>query len=55
MTTYEEASEALKRLRSTPQWAWAFGHGCSLGGHPDYDKIRAEDARLLAIIKEHKP
>lgn len=34
-------------------YAYAMGHGCSVGDHPYYRSIRERAAHLMAMIKEH--
>jgi hypothetical protein len=37
-------------------YAYAMGHGCSIGGaHPTLQAIRDHEATLRAIIAEHTP
>lgn len=45
----------LQELRSTMLWAFAHGHGCTIGNHPEFEAVRREDARLVALIQEHDP
>lgn len=37
------------------EYAFAMGHGCSIGSDPRYDVVRREVADLAAIIAEHSP
>jgi hypothetical protein len=34
-------------------YAFAMGHGCSIGPDPRFDSVRREVADLVAIIAEH--
>jgi hypothetical protein len=36
-------------------YAFAMGHGCSIGSDPRFDRVRREVADLTAIIAEHAP
>jgi hypothetical protein len=36
-------------------YAFAMGHGCSIGSDPRFDSVRREVADLVAIIAEHAP
>jgi hypothetical protein len=36
------------------EFAWAFGHGCSLGDHPRFAGTRQRVADLQALIQEHE-
>jgi hypothetical protein len=36
-------------------YAFAMGHGCSIGSDPRFDTVRREAADLAAIIAEHAP
>lgn len=36
-------------------YAYAMGHSCTNGNHPEYTKIRRRAAELTAIIREHDP
>jgi hypothetical protein len=45
----------LRELMGTWQYAYAFGHGCSVGDHPDHRAVRARVADLRAQIREHTP
>jgi hypothetical protein len=43
----------LKALMATWEYAFAMGHGCSLGDHPAFQAIRQQVADLKALIAEH--
>jgi hypothetical protein len=50
-----QARERLTELQSSWEFAFAMGHGCSIGGDPRFDEIRREVEDLRAIISEHQP
>jgi hypothetical protein len=43
----------LQTLMSSWEYAFAMGHGCSLGDHPRHHAIRERVADLRARIAEH--
>ena len=43
----------LKALMATWEYAFAMGHGCSIGDHPAFQTIRQQVADLKALIAEH--
>jgi hypothetical protein len=43
----------LKTLLASWEFAFAMGHGCSLGDHPQHRAIRQRVADLKALIAEH--
>jgi hypothetical protein len=43
----------LKALLSSWEYAFAMGHGCSNGDHPDFRATRERAADLRARIAEH--
>jgi hypothetical protein len=53
--TLEEARSRLRELMTSWDYAFAMGHGCSIGSDPRFDMIRREVADLAAIIAEHTP
>jgi hypothetical protein len=53
--TIDDLRRQLQELRSTMMWAFAHGHGCSIGDHPEFAAVRREDQRLVALIQEHDP
>ncbi len=53
--TLEEARRRLRELRASWEYAFAMGHGCSMGPDPHFDAVRREVADLRAIIAEHEP
>jgi len=42
-----------KTLLSSWEYAFAMGHGCSVGDHPDHRAVREREADLRARIAEH--
>jgi len=53
--TLEEARTRLRELQASWAFAFAMGHGCSIGPDPRFDVVRREVAELRAIIAEHAP
>ena len=49
MTT-EQARARLRELIGSFEYAYAMGHGCSLGWHPSSDAIHREVAALRAQL-----
>jgi hypothetical protein len=43
----------LQALLASWEYAFAMGHGCSLGDHPDHQAVRRRVADLRARIAEH--
>ncbi len=43
----------LKALLSSWEYAFAMGHGCTVGGHPAFEAVRQRAADLRARIAEH--
>jgi hypothetical protein len=43
----------LKALLASWEYAYAMGHGCSVGDHPRHRAIRQKVADLKALIAEH--
>lgn len=52
--TPEAAEKELRTLMASWDYAYAYGHGCSLGDHPRWQVVRTRVEDLLAIIREHK-
>jgi hypothetical protein len=50
--TLEEARRKLRELQASWHYAFAMGHGCSIGPDPQFDAVRREVADLRAIIAE---
>jgi fructose 1,6-bisphosphatase len=53
--TLEEARRRLRQLKASWEYAFAMGHGCSIGSDPRFETVRREAADLAAIIAEHGP
>jgi hypothetical protein len=53
--TLEAARARLRELKASWDYAFAMGHGCSIGGDPRFAEVRREAAELRAIIAEHSP
>ena len=54
LTTQLEALRAeLKVLLASWEYAFAMGHGCSVGDHPQHRAVRERAADLRALIAEH--
>jgi hypothetical protein len=45
----------LKALLASWEYAFAMGHGCSVGDHPRHRAVRQRAADLRALIAEHTP
>jgi hypothetical protein len=45
----------LKQLLASWEYAFAMGHGCSVGDHPSHRAVRQRVADLRARIAEHTP
>jgi hypothetical protein len=52
MTDLDRLREELDTLRASHAYAYAMGHGCSLGDHPTFRAIREREADLVALIAE---
>jgi hypothetical protein len=48
----EELRAELKELVHSWHYAYAMGHGCSVGDHPEFQEIRRRAADLRARIAE---
>jgi hypothetical protein len=53
MPDLEALRAELKALVASWQYAYAMGHGCSVGDHPDHQAVRRRAADLRARIAEH--
>jgi hypothetical protein len=54
--SYVDALQAeLRALLASWEYAFAMGHGCSLGDHPDHRDVRERVADLRARVEEHRP
>jgi hypothetical protein len=49
----EAARRRLRELQASWDFAFAMGHGCSIGPDPRFEEVRREAANLNAIIAEH--
>jgi hypothetical protein len=45
--------QELRTLMGSYEYAWAMGHGCSIGDHPEFRAVRQRVADLRALIAEH--
>jgi hypothetical protein len=52
MTELQRLQEELTTLRASQAWAFAMGHGCTLGDHPTLRAIREREGDLRAQIAE---
>jgi hypothetical protein len=43
----------LKKLLASWEYAFAMGHSCTLGDHPDHRAVRRRVADLRALLAEH--
>jgi hypothetical protein len=55
MSDLEALRAELTALLASWEYAFAMGHGCSLGDHPDFQAIRRHADDLRARIAEHTP
>ena len=53
MPELEALRAELKALLASWEYAFAMGHGCSLGDHPEHRAVRRRVADLRALIAEH--
>jgi hypothetical protein len=44
----------LRALMGTWEYAFAMGHGCSVGDHPRHRAVRERVADLRALLAEHE-
>jgi hypothetical protein len=44
----------LRALLHSWEYAFAMGHGCSVGDHPQHRAVRDRVATLKALIAEHR-
>ena len=49
----EALKAELKELLASWEYAYAMGHGCSLGDHPQHQAVRRRVEELRARIAEH--
>jgi hypothetical protein len=52
MHDVDQLREELRALVGSWEYAFAMGHGCSIGAHPDHRAIRQRAADLRARIAE---
>jgi hypothetical protein len=52
MHNVDQLREELRRLVVSWEYAFAMGHGCSIGAHPDHRAIRQRAPDLRARIAE---
>ncbi|HWT23195.1 MAG TPA: hypothetical protein VN213_06785 [Solirubrobacteraceae bacterium] len=52
MTHLEHLQHELRTLRASQAYAFAMGHGCTIGDHPRFREIRRRERDLLALIAE---
>ena len=48
--TDDQARARLRELMGSFEYAYAMGHGCSLGWHPSFEVVRREVAELRARL-----
>jgi hypothetical protein len=51
-TDLRRLQEELNALLGSWEYAFAMGHGCSIGDHPRYQAVREQVAHLRARIAE---
>jgi hypothetical protein len=49
----QQLRHELRELMGSYEYAFAMGHGCSIGDHPQFRAIRERVADLRALIAEH--
>jgi hypothetical protein len=52
MTDLRRLQEELTALLGSWEYAFAMGHGCSIGDHPRFHAVRERAADLRALIAE---
>jgi hypothetical protein len=55
MRDLEELRAEHRRLLSSMAYAFAMGHGCTVGRHPMFDQVLERERSLRAQIAEHRP
>ena len=50
-----QATAELRAHMASWEYAFAMGHGCSVGDHPRHRAVRERAADLRARIAEHSP
>jgi hypothetical protein len=53
MIDVSELKAELRELIHSWEYAYAMGHGCSIGSHPRFRATRQRAADLRALIAEH--
>lgn len=53
MTELDALRAEYKALLASWEYAFAMGHGCSLGDHPRFHAVRERALHLRARIAEH--
>ena len=54
-TELTEATDELTSHLHSWEYAYAMGHGCSVGDHQRHRAVRQRVANLRALIAEHTP
>lgn len=55
MNDLDALQAEYKKLLESWEYAFAMGHGCSLGDHPQFRAVRRRAQDLRALIAEHTP
>jgi hypothetical protein len=55
MSDLDHLRAELHALLGSWEYAFAMGHGCSVGDHPQHRAVREKAAHLRARIAEHTP
>jgi hypothetical protein len=55
MSDLDHLHAELQALVGSWEYAFAMGHGCSVGDHPQHRAVRERAAHLRARIAEHTP
>jgi len=55
MNDPDQLRAELRVLMASWEYAFAMGHGCSVGEHPQHRAARERAAHLRARIAEHTP
>ena len=55
MNDLEQLEAQLRELLGSWEYAYAMGHGCTVGDHPDFRAVRQRADDLRARIAEHSP
>ena len=55
MNDPDELRVELRALLASWEYAFAMGHGCSVGDHPRHRAVHERAAHLRARIAEHTP